>query len=68
MVRTNFEAQRKLIDQIREINQSIKDAEDQENSPYDLRILREKRNDLSSKLIRLRNDIEEESSDLKKAE
>lgn len=68
MVRTNFEAQRKLIDQIREINQSIKDAEDQDNSPYDLRILREKRNDLSSKLIRLRNDIEEESSDLKKAE
>ena len=53
---------------MREINKSIKEAEDYENNLHDLRILKEKRNDLSKKLIRLRNDIDEESHDLKKAE
>jgi hypothetical protein len=68
LIKINVEAQRKLIEQIREVNKKIKDTEDQELKIRDLRILREKRSELSSKLIRLRNDIDEDSSDLKKAE
>lgn len=52
------------------MNESLKKLEESgyEKHSHDSRLLREKRSKLSNQLTRLRNDIEESNSDLKKAE
>jgi AAA domain len=58
-ISAGVEKQKSLMQSIKNLNESIKALEDSgyDKSNHDWRLLREKRNDLSSQLLRIRNDI-----------